>query len=121
MRIEMLQAKLHRATITDANLNYQGSITIDSALLQEANLRVGQKVEIANINNGERFSTYIIKGTAHSGTICLNGAAARKAQVGDKVIIMAYASYDESELENYAPIILQLGEKNEIIARSTQL
>lgn len=121
MQVEMLQAKLHRATITDANLNYQGSITIDSAILQEANLRVGQKVEIANINNGERFSTYIIKGVANSGTICLNGAAARKAQVGDKVIIMAYASYNESELENYAPNILLLNEHNEIIAHNTEL
>ena len=121
MQVEMLQAKLHRATITDANLNYQGSITIDSAILQEAKLRVGQKVEIANINNGERFSTYIIKGVANSGTICLNGAAARKAQVGDKVIIMAYASYSESELESYAPNILLLNERNEIIAHNTEL
>lgn len=117
----MLQAKLHRATITDANLNYQGSITIDSAILQKAGLRVGQKVEIANINNGERFSTYIIKGEANSGTICLNGAAARKAQVGDKVIIMAYANYDESELATYAPNILLLNEHNKIVAQNTQL
>lgn len=120
MQIEMLSAKLHRATITDANLNYTGSITIDKALLSKAKLRAGQKVEVANINNGERFSTYIIEGAESSGVICLNGAAARKAQVGDKVIIMAYASYDESELENYAPKILQLGEKNEIIAQSAQ-
>lgn len=116
MQVEMLQAKLHRATITDANLNYVGSITIDSALLKKAGLRVGQKVEIANIDNGERFSTYIIEGA--EGTICLNGAAARKAQVGDKVIIMAYASYSEAELENYTPKILQLDEKNHIIAES---
>ncbi len=120
MQIEMLSAKLHRATITDANLNYTGSITIDKALLAKAKLRAGQKVEVANINNGERFSTYIIEGAESSGVICLNGAAARKAQVGDKVIIMAYALYDESELENYAPKILQLGEKNEIIAQSAQ-
>ena len=117
----MFQVKLHRATITDANLNYQGSITIDSTILQKAGLRVGQKVEIANINNGERFSTYIIKGEANSGTICLNGAAARKAQVGDKVIIMAYANYDESELATYAPNILLLNEHNEIVAQNTQL
>lgn len=121
MQIEMLCAKLHRATITDANLNYVGSITIDSALLECANLRVGQKVEIANINNGARFSTYIISGEAHSGIVCLNGAAARLAQVGDKVIIMAYGFYDESELKNYAPKILQLGEKNEILSQSTTL
>lgn len=119
MQVEMLLSKLHRATITDANLNYQGSITIDKALLKKANLYVGQKVEIANINNGERFSTYIIEGVENSGVICLNGAAARKAQVGDKVIIMAYASFSEAELENYTPNILQLGEKNEILSHTT--
>lgn len=119
MQIEMLQAKLHRATITDANLNYQGSITIDSTLLQKAQLLEGQKVEIANINNGERFSTYIIKGKENSGVICLNGAAARKAQIGDKIIIMAYAFYDENELKNYTPHILQLGDNNEILSHST--
>lgn len=121
MQIEMLQAKLHRATITDANLNYVGSITIDSALLKKASLRVGQKVEIANINNGARFSTYIMEGAESSGTICLNGAAARLAQVGDKVIIMAFASYEEAELKYYAPTILQLDDKNHIIAESNTL
>lgn len=121
MQIEMLQAKLHRATITDANLNYVGSITIDSALLKKADLRAGQKVEIANINNGARFSTYIMEGAESSGTICLNGAAARLAQVGDKVIIMAFASYEETELKSYAPKILQLDDKNRIIAESSTL
>lgn len=121
MNIEMLQAKLHRATITDANLNYQGSITIDKHLLKEANLLVGQKVEIANINNGERFSTYIIEGKEHSGIICLNGAAARKAQVGDKVIIMAYASYNKDELREYKPNILLLDENNKIISHTKEL
>lgn len=121
MQIEMLQAKLHRATITDANLNYQGSITIDSTLLQKAKLRIGQKVEIANINNGARFSTYIIEGKANSGTICLNGAAARCAEIGDKVIIMAFASYNESELATYTPQILQLDDNNQIIAQTTKI
>ncbi len=121
MQIEMLQAKLHRATVTDANLNYQGSITIDSTLLQKAHLRKGQKVEIANINNGARFSTYIIEGKANSGVICLNGAAARCAEVGDKIIIMAFASYTESELEGYKPQILQLGDNNQILTQTTQL
>lgn len=121
MQVEMLQAKLHRATITDANLNYVGSITIDSALLKRANLRAGQKVEIANINNGARFSTYIMEGAESSGTICLNGAAARLAQVGDKVIIMVFASYEEAELKSYAPKILQLDDKNRIIAESNTL
>ncbi|RDU64796.1 aspartate 1-decarboxylase [Helicobacter sp. MIT 14-3879] len=121
MNIEMLQVKLHRATITDANLNYQGSITIDKAILKQANLLVGQKVEIANINNGERFSTYIIEGEANSGTICLNGAAARKAQIGDKVIIMAYAMYNKSELESYFPSVLLLDNNNKVISHKKEL
>ncbi|MDE6886245.1 MAG: aspartate 1-decarboxylase [Helicobacteraceae bacterium] len=121
MKIEMLICKLHRATITDANLNYQGSITIDKALLKKANLFKGQKVEIANINNGERFSTYIIEGAENSGIICLNGAAARKAQIGDKVIIMAYGLYDTNEMENYCADILLLDEKNNIISHTKEL
>lgn len=115
MQREMLQAKIHRATITDANLNYQGSITIDKNMIEKANLRVGQKVEIANINNGERFNTYIIEGKAGSKTICLNGAAARKAQIGDKIIIMSYASYSDEELNEYAPNVIMLDEHNNII------
>lgn len=118
MRIEMLYSKIHRATITDANINYKGSITIDKAILKEAKLLVGQKVEIVNINNGERFSTYIIEGKENSKTICLNGATARKAQIGDKVIIMAYASYGIDELESYTPTIILLDDKNDIISNS---
>ncbi|WP_457596803.1 aspartate 1-decarboxylase [Hydrogenimonas sp.] len=116
MRIEMLYAKIHRATVTDANLNYVGSITIDEDLLDAAKMRVGQKVEILNINNGERFSTYIIRGERGKGDICLNGAAARKAHPGDKIIIVAYASYEESELDNYKPTVVLMNEDSNTIA-----
>ncbi len=116
MRIEMLYSKIHRATVTDANLNYVGSITIDEDLLDAAKMRVGQKVEILNINNGERFSTYIIRGERGKGDICLNGAAARKAHPGDKIIIVAYASYDEAELESYKPTVVLMNEEANTIA-----
>ena len=116
MRIEMLYSKIHRATVTDANLNYVGSITIDRDLLDAARMRVGQKVEILNINNGERFSTYIIEGARGKGEICLNGAAARKAHPGDKIIIVAYASYDEAELEHYKPTVVLMNEEANTIA-----
>ncbi len=116
MQIEMLYSKIHRATVTDANLNYVGSITIDRDLLDAAKMRIGQKVEILNINNGERFSTYIIEGERGKGDICLNGAAARKAHPGDKIIIVAYASYDEKELENYRPTVVLMNENENTIA-----
>jgi aspartate 1-decarboxylase len=114
MLIEMLYSKIHRATVTDANLNYVGSITIDEELLEAAKMRIGQKVEILNINNGERFSTYVILGERGKRDICLNGAAARKVHKGDKVIIVAYATYDEKELENYKPKVVLLNEENDI-------
>ena len=114
MTIEMLYSKLHRATVTDANLNYVGSITIDEDLLDAAKLRVGQKVEIVNINNGERFSTYTIKGKRGSKDMCLNGAAARKVEVGDKIIVIAYASYHTNELEEYKPYVVLLDDNNDI-------
>ncbi len=114
MQIEMLFSKIHRATVTDANLNYVGSITIDEELLEAAKLRVGQKVEILNINNGERFTTYVIKGERGKRDICLNGAAARKAHPGDKIIIVAYALYKEEELENYEPTIVLVNDNNDI-------
>ncbi|RDU57347.1 aspartate 1-decarboxylase [Helicobacter sp. MIT 99-5507] len=114
MKIEMLYSKIHNATITDANLSYKGSITIDKALLKKSKLFVGQKVDIANINNGERFSTYIIEGEENSKTICLNGAAARKVQVGDKIIIMAYATCDIDKAESFKPTIIILDENNNI-------
>ena len=110
----MLYSKIHRATVTDANLNYVGSITIDEELLEASKMRVGQKVEILNINNGERFSTYIILGERGKRDICLNGAAARKVQPGDKIIIVAYASYSEEELKNYKPTVVLVDDKNNI-------
>ena len=114
MFLTMLHSKIHRATVTDANLNYVGSITIDKALLKEANMLVGQKVDIVNINNGERFSTYIIAGEEKSGEICLNGAAARKVQKGDKIIIIAYASLSKEEIKNYKPKIVIVDDKNQV-------
>ena len=114
MTFDMLYSKIHRATVTDANLNYVGSITIDEDLMNAATLRVGQKVDIVNINNGERFQTYVIKGKAGSKDMCLNGAAARKVEIGDKIIVIAYASYSELELENYKPTVVLVDEKNNI-------
>jgi aspartate 1-decarboxylase len=114
MTFDMLYSKIHRATVSDANLNYVGSITIDEELMQAATLRVGQKVDIVNINNGERFQTYVIKGKAGNKDMCLNGAAARKVQVGDKIIVIAYASYTEAELENYKPVVVLVDDKNNI-------
>ncbi|WP_279144653.1 aspartate 1-decarboxylase [Helicobacter pullorum] len=113
MDFTMLYSKIHRARVSDANLNYVGSITIDDALMEAAGLLEGQKVDIVNINNGERFSTYVIKGK--SGDICLNGAAARKVQVGDKIIIMAYAQFSKEELKHYAPKVVLVDENNKII------
>lgn len=111
---EFLFSKIHRATVTDANLNYVGSITIDETLMKAAKIKEWQKVDILDINNGERFQTYVIKGEPDSGCICLNGAAARKVQPGDKVIIVSYASLDPEELENYKPTIVMVDENNKI-------
>ena len=110
----MLYAKLHRATVTDANLNYVGSITIDKELMDAAGLIIGQKVDIVNINNGERFSTYVIEGKKGNKDICLNGAAARKAEIGDKIIIIAYANMDLQEAKSFKPKVVLLGEDNSI-------
>ena len=114
MVIEMLYSKIHRATVTDANLNYVGSITIDEELLEASKMRVGQKVEILNINNGERFSTYIILGERGKGEMCLNGAAARKVHKGDKIIVVAYATYHENELDDYKPKVVLVDDDNKI-------
>ncbi|NPA81737.1 MAG: aspartate 1-decarboxylase [Epsilonproteobacteria bacterium] len=114
MQIEMLYSKIHRATVTDANLNYVGSITIDEELMEKAKLKVGQKVDIVNINNGERFSTYVIKGERGKRDICLNGAAARKAEIGDKIIIIAYTLVDIDEADKFKPAVVLVGENNKI-------
>ena len=106
MLIEVMKSKIHRVTVTEANLNYIGSITVDEELLDAANLLPYEKVAVVNNNNGERFETYIIKGQRHSGIICLNGAAARKVQPGDVVIIMSYALMDFNEAKTFQPAII---------------
>lgn len=112
---EFLHSKIHRATVTDANLNYVGSITVDEEFLEKANILEWEKVEILNINNGERFQTYALKGKRGSKVFCLNGAAARKAQKGDKIIIVTYAQLNENEIKTHKPTVVQVGENNEII------
>ena len=114
MQIEVLKSKLHCVTVTDANLQYMGSITIDEDLMDAANLIAGEKVQIVDNNNGERFETYIIKGERGSGCICLNGAAARKVQVGDTVIIIAYAIMDFEEAKHYEPVVVVPKEGNKL-------
>ena len=106
MLIEVLKSKLHRVSVTEANLNYIGSVTIDEDLMDAANLIAGEKVHIVNNNNGERLETYVIKGKRGSGAVCLNGAAARKVQLGDIVIIMSYALMDFEEAKNFKPAIV---------------
>ncbi len=106
MLIEVLKSKIHCATITEANLHYMGSITIDEDLMDAANLIAGEKVAIVDNNNGERFETYIIKGERGSGCVCLNGAAARKVQVGDICIIMSYALMDFEEAKTFKPTVI---------------
>lgn len=106
MFIEVVKSKIHRVTVTEANLNYIGSITIDADLLDAANLIPNEKVSIVNNNNGERFETYIIAGERGSGVICLNGAAARKAQPGDIIIIMSYAQMDFEEAKTFKPAVV---------------
>ena len=103
MQIEILKSKIHRVTVTEANLNYVGSITIDKDLMDAANLIEFEKVTVVNINNGERFDTYIIKGERNTGTICLNGPAARKVAIGDIVIILSYASVDFEDAKSFIP------------------
>ena len=106
MFIEVVKSKIHRVTVTEANLNYIGSITVDEDLLDAANLIANEKVAIVNNNNGERFETYIIKGERGSGVVCLNGAAARKAQPGDIIIIMSYALMDFEEAKTIKPSVV---------------
>ena len=112
MNIEILKSKIHRATVTEANLHYVGSITVDEALMEAANLIENEKVQVLNVNNGERLETYVIKGAKGSGVICLNGAAARKAAVGDKVIIVTYTQIEENQADNWQPTIVQVDEGN---------
>ena len=114
MLLEFLYSKIHRATVTDATLNYVGSITVDENILDKANLAEGQKVDILNINNGERFQTYILAGKRGNKDFCLNGAAARKAQVGDKIIICSYAQMTPEEAKTFKPTIVQIDDNNNV-------
>lgn len=115
MIIEVLKSKIHKVRVTEANLYYTGSITIDEDLLDAANMIENEKVQVLNLNNGERIETYIIKGQRGSGVICLNGPAARKAALGDVVIVLSYAAMDFEEAKNYKPVIIFPNEKNQLI------
>jgi aspartate 1-decarboxylase len=115
MIIEILKSKLHRVKVTQAELNYVGSITIDEDLIEAANIIPNEKVQIVNNNNGARFETYVIKGERGSGTVCLNGATARLAQVGDIVIIMSYAYMEAEEARTYEPILIFPDNNNKLI------
>lgn len=106
MQIQVLKSKIHRVTVTQADLNYIGSITIDERLMSAANILEGEKVQVVNVNNGERLETYVIKGEKDSGTICLNGPAARKAAVGDLVIIISYATMDFEAAKTFKPLLV---------------
>jgi aspartate 1-decarboxylase len=115
MYISMLISKIHRATVTQSELNYVGSITIDKELMDAAGLVAYERVQVVDIDNGARFETYVIEGEKDSGCVCINGAAARCVHVGDKVIIMAYAQMTTNEIENYHPKVVFVNEVNEII------
>ena len=117
MQIEFLYSKIHRATVTDANLEYVGSITIDEELMEAANMLEGMKVDILDVNNGERFQTYVIKGKRGNRDICLNGAAARKVAIGDKVIIVSYAMMTLEEKANFKPTVVMVDDKNNIVKK----
>ncbi|MFC5626662.1 aspartate 1-decarboxylase [Algoriphagus winogradskyi] len=115
MQIQVLKSKIHRVKITQAELHYVGSITIDEDLMDAANLIENEKVQIVNVNNGERLETYVITGERGSGQVCLNGPAARKAQVGDVVIIISYAGMEVEEAKKYKPVLIFPDEQNKLI------
>ena len=118
MLLNMLKGKIHRAVVTQAELDYVGSITVDAKLLEAAGIREYEQVQIVDVNNGNRFETYTIAGESGSGVICLNGAAARQVQPGDKIIIMAYALMECNEADNFAPNIVFVDENNRIVKKS---
>lgn len=113
MQRRMMKSKIHRASVTDANLHYVGSITIDTELMELADLREWEQVHVVDIDNGARFETYVIPGGP--GAMCLNGAAARLVQKGDRIIVISYADFEESELEDYAPTIVHVDRSNRVI------
>jgi aspartate 1-decarboxylase len=112
----MMKGKIHRATVTDSNLDYQGSITIDEGLLEQSGIVPFEQVDIYNITNGERFTTYAIVGPRDSGVICINGAAAHKAKKGDLVIIVSYAGFEDKELDGFTPKVVFVDEHNKMVA-----
>ena len=116
----MCKSKIHRATVTGADLNYVGSITIDPVLMEAADLLEYEQVQVVDINNGARFETYVIPGERGAGEICLNGAAARLVQPGDKVIVISYAQYDEAEMSGYRPTFVFVDEENRIAGSTLQ-
>ena len=115
MRRTMCKSKVHRAVLTGADLHYEGSLTLDATLLKAADILPFEKVQVVNVNNGSRLETYVIEGERDSGTIQLNGAAARLGAPGDHVIVISYADYEESELENFTPKLVFVDEKNRIV------
>lgn len=114
MVIEVMKSKIHRVNVTEANLHYMGSITIDEDLMDAANMIEHEKVQVLNINNGERLETYIIKGTRGSGMICMNGPASRKVTVGDTIIVISYASMDFEEAKKYEPVVVFPNDDNRL-------
>jgi aspartate 1-decarboxylase len=117
MRRTMCKSKIHRATLTGADLNYEGSITVDSTLLAAANMREYEKVQVVNVNNGARLETYLIAGAPGTGVVQLNGAAARLGMVGDLVILITYADYEESDLEGFHPTVVHVDARNRMVDR----
>ena len=117
MLITICKSKIHRAKVTEANLDYEGSITIDKRLLDAANILPNEKVQVVNLNNGARFETYVIVGEENSGTICLNGPAARLGQVGDLVIIISYCQLEFEEAKKYQPRVIYVDKENRILKK----
>lgn len=121
MTYTMLKSKIHRATVTESNINYMGSITIDKALLKASGIYPNEKVLIVNNNNGERFETYVIEGEENSGIICLNGAAARLVQVNDTIIIISFAQMTKEEIDDYKPTVVFVDERNKIVKKGKEM
>ena len=116
MHRQMLKSKIHRATVTDCDVDYVGSITLDPALMRQADMLVNEQVHVWDIDNGARFVTYAIEGEEGSGTVQVNGAAARLVRSGDKVIVASFAAYDQTDLERYSPVVVHVDDANEAIA-----
>ncbi len=117
MLITICKSKIHRATVTEADLNYEGSITIDKKLLDEANILPNEKVQVVNLNNGARFETYVFVGEENSGTICLNGPTARLGQVGDLLIVISYCHLEFEEAKKYQPKVIYVDKENKIVKK----